>query len=228
MRPLYKSIKLYIKDTKTPVYSFIAILPLIILYDVLIIWTRPNYVARAGVWVDNLLSLMRINTIIGKVVFASLAFLIFGLISIKGNNVKIKVEYFPIMLIESIIYAYFFANAVFFIRRSFLLSVFSSQDGLVLSIGAGFYEELVFRLLPIMLLKLFVKDGDKNILYLLLVIIITSVLFSVFHYIGPESYTYESFIFRFISSIILFIIFLTRGFGIAVYTHTIYDLMYFF
>lgn len=219
----------YFEDTRTPVYSFIAILPLIVLYDFLIIFTRPNYVARAGVWVDGLLGIMRLNSVLGKVIFSTSLFLIFAFFSIKGKKkVHINMNYFPFMLLESIVYAYFFANMVFFLRRGMLLTIFSSKDGLVLSIGAGFYEELIFRLFPMLMLKLFVKNGDRRAIPVLVVVLVSSVLFSLFHYIGPESYSYESFVFRFIAAIILFVIFIVRGFGIAVYTHTIYDLMYFF
>lgn len=225
---MLKSITGYIKDTRTPVYSFIAIFPLIILYDILVLLTKPNYVARAGLWADWFLSLVRINTVFGKIAFVTLVFLFFAFISLRNKKTQIRAVYFPVMVIESIFYAYFFSNAVFFIKKSLMLSVFSSSDGLVLSIGAGFYEELFFRFIPMMILRLSVKNGDKKTILVLVTILTSSLLFSIFHYIGPEAFSFESFIYRFISSVILFIIFITRGFGIAVYTHTIYDLMCFY
>ncbi len=218
----------YIRETRNPVYSFILIFPLIILYEILILLTRPRFVARAGVWADWILNLVNVNTVFGKMLLVSLLIIVIGFFSLKKKRPEIRIEYFPLMFLESIVYAYFFANAVFFVRRSILLGIFSSNEGLVLSIGAGFYEELFFRLIPILLLKIFIKQGDKKTLYILAVVLFSSLLFSLFHYIGYEAFSFDSFIFRFISSVILFIIFLTRGFGIAVYTHTIYDIMCFY
>ena len=51
-------------------------------------------------------------------------------------------------------------------------------------------------------------------------------MFSYYHFIGVEGdpFNLSVFIYRFIAGIALSIIFIFRGLGIAVYTHTFYDL----
>ena len=55
--------------------------------------------------------------------------------------------------------------------------------------------------------------------------VLAALLFSAFHYIGPYAYPLElgSFVFRFLSGLALNALFITRGFGIAVWTHALYD-----
>jgi hypothetical protein len=50
-------------------------------------------------------------------------------------------------------------------------------------------------------------------------------IFSAFHYIGPLGDTLElgSFMFRMVAGVLLSGLFLIRGFGIAAWTHALYD-----
>ena len=98
----------------------------------------------------------------------------------------------------------------------------------VLAIGAGIYEEFVFRVILISgfayVLGLILKWGNigKNVGSVFL----AAALFSVFHFAGPygEDPTWYLFFIRIIAGIFLGTIYIFRGFGIAAYTHTIYDL----
>jgi hypothetical protein len=63
---------------------------------------------------------------------------------------------------------------------------------------------------------------------LILSIIISSILFSTFHYIGAESFTPMSFSLRFLAGIYLSVIYINRGFGIVALTHAFYDLFVIF
>ena len=56
-------------------------------------------------------------------------------------------------------------------------------------------------------------------------LILSSILFSLFHYIGPfgENFIYETFYMRIFAGIILGVIYLYRGFGITSYTHILYN-----
>ena len=97
-----------------------------------------------------------------------------------------------------------------------------------LAIGAGIWEELVFRVWLIGLILIFMIRivGYNGIFAALLAIIISSVLFSLFHYLGPfsENFAFKSFYLRTLAGIFLGSLYLIRGFGISVYTHIIYDL----
>ena len=62
----------------------------------------------------------------------------------------------------------------------------------------------------------------------MLSIVVSSVLFSMFHYIGLETFTPISFTMRFIAGIYLSLIYINRGFGIVALTHAFYDLFVIF
>jgi membrane protease YdiL (CAAX protease family) len=97
----------------------------------------------------------------------------------------------------------------------------------LLALGAGVYEELLFRLLLIggvawMLHKLW---GWDKVLSVGVMLVVSSVLFSLAHYVGPlgEPARTYSFFFRAVCGLVLGIVFLWRGLGVAVWTHAIYN-----
>jgi membrane protease YdiL (CAAX protease family) len=96
--------------------------------------------------------------------------------------------------------------------------------------GAGIYEELLFRLMllpaTIGLLKL---CGIPSRWSLVAALLATSLIFSAAHYqifttIGDE-FTWFSFIFRAVAGLFFSLLFLFRGFGIAVGAHALYDIL---
>jgi hypothetical protein len=98
----------------------------------------------------------------------------------------------------------------------------------VLFVGAGVYEEFLFRLLLLpALVLLFTKGGVPAARAGLLAILWTSVLFSAAHYIGPggDSFSLFTFLFRFLAGLFFATVFLHRGFGIVVGCHAAYDLL---
>lgn len=101
------------------------------------------------------------------------------------------------------------------------------QTGVVLSVGAGVYEELLFRLIGINLLSmLFIDLCDiKPSLSVPLIIVTSAVLFSLYHYLGTEPFNAATFAYRTAMGIYLAGIYMYRGFGIAVGAHAVYDLI---
>lgn len=101
----------------------------------------------------------------------------------------------------------------------------------VLSCGAGFHEELVFRVLIFgSLIWLAGLVSEKPWQRLAFAAVVSSVLFSGVHYVGSlaDSFTFVSFFFRFLGGIYLAAVYRVRGFAVAVYTHTIYDILVMF
>lgn len=98
---------------------------------------------------------------------------------------------------------------------------------LVLSIGAGIYEELLFRLIAFTLLAVLLIDLLKvrKAIAGPLIVVIPAILFSLYHYWGPEHFSSQSFVFRTLAGIYFGVIFLCRGFGITAGTHAAYDIL---
>jgi hypothetical protein len=109
-----------------------------------------------------------------------------------------------------------------------LLTGGSDWKGLVvLSLGAGIYEEMVFRLICFTVLNMVLLDALKlpKLLGALLIVLIPAALFSLYHYLGTEAFSWQSFVFRTLAGIYFGILFLFRGFGITAGSHAAYDIL---
>jgi membrane protease YdiL (CAAX protease family) len=100
---------------------------------------------------------------------------------------------------------------------------------LVMSIGAGLYEELVFRLLAVSgayaLLHRFFRMTPVGAA--VLAILMASLLFSAYHHVGAGGEPWDAgiFAFRFLAGVILSWLFLLRGFAVVCWTHALYDVL---
>ena len=101
---------------------------------------------------------------------------------------------------------------------------------IILSLGAGIYEELIFRVLLIYVfyqsIKFLFRLGKFSTNFY--AIILSAILFSSFHFIGAESFNQEAFAVRFIAGIFLAFLYVQRGFGITAITHSFYDIFVIF
>ena len=57
--------------------------------------------------------------------------------------------------------------------------------------------------------------------------IVGAVIFSAFHYVGPfgDPFQLDSFIFRAVAGLLFSALYLLRGFGIAAWSHALYDVI---
>jgi membrane protease YdiL (CAAX protease family) len=99
---------------------------------------------------------------------------------------------------------------------------------LVAFCGAGLYEEVLFRLLLLPALAwAFERLGFSTAAAAWWGVVVSSLIFSAAHYVGPlgDTFAIYSFTFRFLAGMFFAILFLARGFGIAAGTHAIYDIL---
>tara|TARA_B100000131_G_C17835335_1_gene499541 strand:- start:157 stop:477 length:321 start_codon:yes stop_codon:yes gene_type:complete len=92
-------------------------------------------------------------------------------------------------------------------------------------LGAGIWEEILFRYLLLTILIAFLNRVTNKYTSIIISIIISSLIFSMFHYIGSSGdvFTIYTFIVRFVGGIYLSIIYLYRGLGISMISHIVYD-----
>ena len=111
----------------------------------------------------------------------------------------------------------------------------SRWANIVTGIGAGIYEELVFRLILICILMLLFQDilrlPYKN--SIVLAVVISAALFSAHHHIDFRSgqpndadpFNLTEFVFRTVAGIYFAALFAVRGFGITAGTHAFYNII---
>lgn len=143
--------------------------------------------------------------------------------------------FFPLVL-ESAIYALTIGSLIVFVMQNLLgiggaLSVGGGENlgvwnALVVSSGAGVHEELVFRLGVMgggaaVLIALGMSRGAA----LILAMVVSSLLFSAAHHVGPlgDPYVLDVFTYRFLAGTAFAVIFYFRSLAHAVYAHFLYD-----
>ncbi len=95
-------------------------------------------------------------------------------------------------------------------------------------IGAGVYEELLFRLIMLPVVAWILRRAGLNATQSLIgAILVTSLLFAAAHHIGPEGerILLRNFLFRTIAGAFFAVLFVYRGFGVAAGTHAFYDIL---
>lgn len=231
----------YIKETNTLLYSYLLSLPLLLLYEFLIIFSQPgqNLIVRISVdsWIKSLFTLFGLDALSITLFIAALAGL--GILYRERKKLQgLKKIYFVYLIIESMIYAVLLAFLISYMVQIILnldasgsLMEMSKLQLFALSLGAGLYEELFFRVILIsVLMFLFTRLTSKKWLAYLVSALLAALLFSAVHYIGEfgDSFTIGSFLFRFLFGLALNGIYVIRGFGTAAWTHALYDLLVIF
>jgi hypothetical protein len=104
-----------------------------------------------------------------------------------------------------------------------------TRDMLIMSLGAGVYEEFVFRLACFALLSFILKDmlAVDQRRAAPLIVLVSAVLFSAYHYWDTsEPFAIRIFAFRALAGVYFGVVFLLRGFGITAFTHATYDIIF--
>jgi hypothetical protein len=234
----------YWKLSRAPRYSVVFAIPLLILYEALaaILSTPSGAGMRNGA---DVLLRSAFYGVAGP--YGPLAFgvaLIGASIWIVGRDLRrsggpLRVGVFATMFAESAALALAFGVVIGTLTAR-LLTPFSMafagaqpQEGiatrLMLSLGAGLYEELLFRVLLVSGLLLLARRAMRwgPLLANTFAVGLGALIFSAFHYIGPlgDPLRLDSFVFRAIAGVAFSALYVTRGFGITAWTHALYDVL---
>jgi len=110
----------------------------------------------------------------------------------------------------------------------------SSMRSMVGFLGAGVYEELLFRLILLSVLAATARRmGAASQPAVVAAVLLTSLAFAGAHYVGPYGEPVDllsfpfwfSFVFRFLAGVFFGVLFVYRGFGIATGSHAGYDIL---
>jgi hypothetical protein len=232
----------YWRLSRSPRYSLLFALPLLLLYEALAFVLSHDALTGVRNGADVLL----------KSVFVGLGgrigLIVFGLILLGGGAVlvrrdraggKLRPRFFLAMAAESAIYAGLFGAVTGMLTALLLGGLVRLAAGpaagldlptqLMVSLGAGIYEELLFRVLIVGVLAWLARRvlGWGPVAAGLFATVIGALVFSLFHYIGPygDPFRLASFAFRAIAGVLFSGLYLTRGFGITAWTHAFYDVL---
>lgn len=229
--------------TATPIRSrdnawtdLVLTLPILILYHVGVVFLP---VRNAADWVTNalvefadksLFYYLLVTTTVGAVI------VVFFLMI--GQKRALAWQRFAMIAVEGIVYAVALRLVAGYVVGQLRLAAdpLAHPDlitGCVMSFGAGFYEELVFRvgifavLGHLALVALVASPAPwKKALFWFGWAAFSSMLFSAWHHVGElgEPFTLNAFVFRWVAGLVFTLILALRGFATVVWTHTLYDI----
>ena len=225
----------YWRSTRSPLYSFLFTIPLFLIYEIGIFLTSTDdmFVLRNGAdaLMRQILATFGIAGLywVGAIFF--IGFIITFILQRKyWEQTQIHSDYFLLMMVESVVWSvliYFLMTNVYLLLMNPTGSMLVQQ--VTLAVGAGIYEEFLFRVLLIagisVILGFIFQWSDKTRNWAAMVI--AAGIFSSFHFIGEygDFFSFNIFMVRFLAGIALGTLYFLRGFGITAWSHAVYDLI---
>lgn len=227
--------------SRAPRYSLLFVVPLLVLYEGLALALggdsgavrngadavlRALFTAVAGQWG---------TAVLAAALLGGIAWLVVR--DMRAHRAPLRGPVFAGMLAESLVLAAVLGTFVALVTAQILSPVLATADAplrelgpaerLMLSLGAGLYEELLFRVVLVTLLA----AGARTVLGLgtrgagVLAVVASAVVFSAAHHVGAygEPLALVPFTFRFVAGVVFSALYLLRGFGITAWTHALYD-----
>jgi len=213
-------------------FSLLMIFPLFLIYEVGVAFSPV--MNGVDFFSKNLMAVVGYSKTNYLLLHAGLAVLFVGFIWLarrgKTGDKRDKTPNIGFVLLESTIYALTLGTLIIFVMRRLLhIDPDLAAGGLsnmLMSIGAGVHEELVFRLGACAggaaLLRL---TGLKHGVAVAAAFLVSSALFSAVHHVGSmgEPFTIHAFIYRTLAGLLFATIFYYRSLAHATYTHALYD-----
>ena len=235
----------YWNKSRAPRYSIVFALPLFVLYELL-----AASLAGSGGGVRNAADVALKTPFLifsggrGSIAFFATVIAVCVFLVVRDytrTKEKPQPKMFLLMLGESAVLALLLGVVVAMLTQRLLgalslsaqtaqpqtLESMNAATRLMLSLGAGLYEELLFRVLLVGGLAFGLKWllGARTLTAGVIAAVIGALVFSAFHYVGQfgEPWELRSFTYRAIAGLVFSGLYLTRGFGITAWTHALYD-----
>lgn len=224
----------YFQETRSPSLSLVYIAPLVLAYEIALRVLDPG--ARADLDA-RVLDLMWYFGPAAKYCHLALAVLCLGAIAAVFKRNSPYMRYLPIFLAEAFVLAVLIGPVALWITSLGKITSAAPPPppaeivpAMLASVGAGIYEELLFRFILIGSLFTLLHRAltVERTVSVVVAVVLSAAAFSYFHHLGPngEPFDLHALGFRFTAGIILGALFLVRGLGIVVYLHVCYDLLY--
>jgi len=225
----------YHRATRHPLPCLLYLLPLLAAYEVGVVWVggADGDTLRNGAdaWLRWALEDFGLHPLYGAPVLVALVFIVWSVLR-RADRPADLLGVCLGMAIESV----GFGLGLWAVSRGLgplfdvlALNLGDAQTARIITfVGAGIYEELIFRLI--------LFSGLVGLLRLLcaptlvavpMAAVISAALFATAHHVGPfgEPFDEYAFLFRAVAGIYFAALYQARGFGIAVGAHACYDVL---
>ena len=224
----------YWRYSRSAYYSAVAALPLLVIYEILIVLSQSRYWGirnAADVWIRTFLMAFDLQAQHITFVLIGISLALIPIAKSRARGIKLKANYFALMFAECLAFSLVLGVVLQSILRLGGLSSGGPGSGLMqnlaLSVGAGLFEEIIFRVILLNLLFLLLSPLlKKKMVAAVVSVLLASFLFSLSHYVGTMADTWQlySFMFRWAAGLLFTVLYFVRGFAITAYTHALYDI----
>ena len=224
----------YFKHTSSLLYGVIISIPLAIYYEISMILANRGMEAEirnaADVMFKRLFEAIGYDGPLAGVIMFAFLFIIAAISQgahKEREGIKIHWHFYPVLIAESALYAMLLFALMAISMNAMAPAMALSPVDIGYALGAGVYEELLFRAILLSgLLFLAGKIKKNTIVWRILAVVVSALLFAGAHYIGAvgDEFSWLTFLARTLGGLLLGFVFMLRGLGAAVYTHAIYDI----
>jgi hypothetical protein len=233
----------YWNQTRRPLPCLIFLLPLLTLYEVGVLWASKTggdvdiVQNGADAWMRWVIEQLGFSPAYAMPFVILLIFTVWQihtreawrldgevLVGMLGESLVLAIALMVIGRVQDLAFHRMEANEVVVAMSS----AATTLERVVSYVGAGIYEETLFRLLLLPAVYFTLKGiGIPSPIAMTLAMTTSALAFSGAHYVGPmaEEFTWFSFIFRWVAGLFFAAVFALRGFGIAVGAHAAYDIL---
>ncbi len=247
----------YTERTSRPIYALVYLLGFLVLYEIGIFFIQPEVLTQSLVqpegqvvafyWVRMVLRFLGFSTRMTWIAAPLMVIVILLALQFTSKTSwRIKVMDLVLMTGECILLAVPLIVLSLLLNRAIAVSnAATSVTGpgvgnhllvdIVTGIGAGIYEELVFRLVLICLLMLVFQDlfGLQKSTAVFWSVVISAVTFSIHHHFfyangqlyRGDTFTVGKFLFRALAGVYFAALYAVRGFGVTAGTHAFYNIL---
>jgi hypothetical protein len=224
----------YFTESQRPLVILLFLMPMILLYEVGTRWTNAGSGSSVEWRIVAFSLIERFFSLFGAggrfiPPLAVLATLVFWHVASR-QPYRLRWSDLGLMAVESALLAVPLVVIGSAMMRYLPLAA-GGPSGLasmtVASIGAGIYEEFLFRLVLFALLHFLLCDllGWSERLAIPTIVLMGAVLFSAYHYLGSEPFVTRVFVFRTLAGVYFGAMMTTRGFGVTAGSHVAYDVI---
>lgn len=236
----------YLRTSRSAFYGVIAALPLLVGYELLLVagGGANAPVRNAGdVWLRMVLASLQISPAHATLVM--ILVLVLAAPMLYRQDAPLRALYVAGVLVESVAYSLVLGALVHALLQFLYAGMAAVAPGLgalaspfpaagadramlqalALSLGAGLFEEFLFRVVLLAVLLWSLRLILAPWLAATTAIVAAAALFSWAHYIGPfgDPFSLPGFLFRFTAGLLFTGLYYARGFAVTAWTHALYD-----
>jgi hypothetical protein len=217
-----------------PLASLAFLSPLLVFYVVGLIWVRPDLAARADILIREGLHLLGVSGYLAPTWMVILILLVWHLVRRDPWEVSwglvglmaVETALLVVPLVALVLAFHVASQNMAPLELDVADDVRPWLDVAMTGIGAGIFEELLFRLLMVggtlFLLRHLLKEQSGGAL--VAVVLIAAAVFAGAHVIDdPNRFAWDTFLFRAAAGIYLGAVFVYRGFGVTAGVHILFN-----